>query len=370
MKAPKRPLRKVTRAFLFGLTVSLFSAQAVQAAKDGAATLKVMPWSNKVQQSNYGKNSFQLTNSGSKNIVEFRLDVTRALFPDIVFDPEGVAGDSVAKALQINKNEATGLIPVETAARKPYLGEGGVKGYWGLLLTFDSAIDDGFNPGETLGFSIDMDPNSIAGTKKWPIDQDSYPEWDCGGVSGAEMIGSVFTVTFEDGSHASGQLFTTVNQAGSQGLAIQETRDATVQVSANGKQAGEVGTYTESGLELFVKGEKGHQVRVVLAKGFIQPAAAYEHFLQKQLEALLNEDFPANNAVELQFATLKMTGEALDISNRFNLKNLKHYAFKADPEKPFSMDDDKLHLAITAAVIDENGMPLGPVSEPIYLTYE
>ncbi|WP_041744738.1 hypothetical protein [Coraliomargarita akajimensis] len=335
----------------------------------GEATLAVMPWSDKVQQSNYGKNSFQLTNTGDKDIVEFQIDVTKALFPDIVFDPEGIAGDSVAKPLQINTNEATGLVQ-GSQQPKPYLGDGGRNGYKGLRLHFDPNQDGGFNPGETLGFSIDMDPNSLAGTDKQPIDQATSPHWDCGGVSGAEMIGSEFFVVFADGSRARGQLFATNKQAGSLGIATEQPVDTQVQMKVNGTLPGETGHYADEQFKLLVNGDKGTRVRVVLAKGFIQPVSAYSEHLQAQLETLAKQDFPANNAVELQFATVTLSGEWTDLSDQFDLSGVKQYSFSADPDKPFSIDANQLPLAITAAAIDADGKPIGHVLNPIYLSYK
>ncbi|MEO0794448.1 MAG: hypothetical protein AAFX93_04780 [Verrucomicrobiota bacterium] len=337
----------------------------------GEAVLKIMPWSDKVQQSNYGKNSFQLSNTGTKKIIEFKMDVSNALFPDSVFDPEGIAGDSAAKPLQMNKDESTGVVPPDSH-KKSYIGEGGTKGYRGLGIIFDPEKDNGFNPGETLGFSVDMDPNSIAGTKKYPLDQAAVPKWDVGGVSGAELIGSTFVVTFDDGTKAKGQLFSTANQAGSQGIASQQPRDAQAKLTVNGLKPGSVGTYSHGGPKITVSGTKGQQVRVVIAKGFIQPVTAYNEKLHHQLEALRREPFPANNAVEFQFADLDMTGEPIDITDKFDFTSVKDYSFSADPTKPFSIDEDKLSLAIVAAVIDpaNQDLPLGPVTKPIYLTFE
>ncbi|MEM0964962.1 MAG: hypothetical protein AAGJ81_02260 [Verrucomicrobiota bacterium] len=371
MKTP--PLSRILT--LTGLSFVFLSGPLLLANDDaaiGSAVLKIMPGSNQVQKSNFGKNSFQLSNTGDKDIVEFELDVSTALFPDSVFDPEGIAGDSVAKPLSIDKDEGTGFVPLAEAEGKPYLGDGGTKGYRGLRLTFESDRADGFNPGETLGFSIDMDPNSIAGTKKRPLDQGSSPKWDVGGVSGAELIGSVFTVVFADGSEASGQLFSTGTQAGAQGIATQLPLDETADLLVNGKKGGETGTYSQGGPTVMVSGPKGSLVRVVLAKGFIQPVSPYNEKLEKQLRRLEREAFPANNAVEFQFADVKMTGELIDISENFDFDGVSGYDFSQDPEQPFSIDEDKVPLAFVAAVVDPDNqdMPLGPVTDPIYLTFE
>jgi hypothetical protein len=67
-----------------------------------------------------------------------------------------------------------------------------------------------------------------------------------------------------------------------------------------------------------------------------------------------------------------MTGRPIDLSNRFNFSEVAKYDFKSDPTKPFSVDEDKLSLGITAAIIEKNrgGLPLGPLTKPIYLNYQ
>ena len=121
-----------------------------------------------------------------------------------------------------------------------YIGAGGISGFEGIQVLFDPGSSGGFQPGETLGFSIDMDPNSIAGAEKFPLDSGSSPRWDVGGVSGAELIGSTFTVTFEDGTTATGQLqgvldtATSNSQGGAQALATQRAHAGSVSLSVDG----------------------------------------------------------------------------------------------------------------------------------------
>lgn len=356
----------------FRLVAFLMAIPVISIAQTGSAVLEVMPETNNVQRSNFRNNSFLLKNTGSKNIIAFELDVTEALFPDAVFDPEGKAGDSVAKPLAINRNDQTGVVHHRGPKAPHYQGVGGDRGYEKLVITFDPGNENGFNPGESLGFAIDMDPNSIAGTSKRPLDKGSSPRWDVGGVSGAELIGSTFEVTFADGSKATGVLFATGTQAGSHGLATEQPSETKVELVANGKRAGKTGTYSTGGPQIWVQGDKGLHVRVVLAKGFIQPVSPYDEKLEDHLHTLSREPFPANNAVEFQFADLTLTGEPIDISSEFEFDSIDAYDFQADPDKPFSIDEDKVPLAIIAAVIDpdNNNLPYGLVTAPIYLTYE
>ena len=350
----------------------LITAPVISLAEHGSAELEIMAKVKNVQRSNFGKNSFIIKNTGHKDSVAFELDVTQALFPDTVFDPEGLAGDSAAKPLSINRNEATGVLHHPGKKSPHYLGEGGARGYETLLITFDPDTDNGFNPGEVLGFSIDMDPNSIAGTRKKPLDKGSQPRWDVGGVSGAELIGSTFKVTFADDTTATGVLFASGTQAGSHGIATEHPQGDTVDLIVNGKHPSETGTYSQGGPQILVKGKKGLQVRVVLAKGFIQPFSPYNSKLENQLDTLRQAPFPANNAVEFTFVDLTLTGEAIDISAEFDFSKIQKYDFASDPDQSFSIDEDKIPLGIVAAVIDPNNKKhaAGPVTAPIYLTFE
>ncbi|HHP7232168.1 MAG TPA: Calx-beta domain-containing protein [Xenococcaceae cyanobacterium] len=326
----------------------------------GEAVLGITLNSNNVQISNFGNNSFEITNTGTKKITQVSLDVTNALYPDTVFDPFGLAGDTVSKPLSINTNGGTGIIAPSNAS---YIGTGGTAGFEAIQLSFDENVNGGFESGETIGFSIDMDPNSVAGTQKNPLDAGSNPPWDVGGVSGAELIGSTFTVTFTDGTTATGQLQGAGNQAGSQAIASQSSPNLPVSLIVNGLSAGGIGTYDENGASVIVNGSAGQTARVVLTKGFIQPVIPYATFLENQLNSLAASDFPANNAVEFQTVDVLLTGENQDISEQFDLSGVADFNFEGE---------DKLPLGFVASIIDptNNNLPLGSVTQPIYLQFD
>ena len=325
----------------------------------GKAFLKITADNNDVQISNFGSDSFQITNIGEKNIAQIEIDVTNALYPDSVFDPFGLAGDTTYKVLTIDADGGTGVIAPNEMS---YVGVGGKAGYKGLRLNFNNTIDNGFEFGETIGFSVDMDPNSVAGTKKNPLDGGSSPGWDVGGVSGAELIGSNFIVTFTDGTTASGQLQGTDSQAGSQALADQSSPDLKVSLTVNGLEPGNIGSYNSDGAKVIINGSRGSTARVVLTKGFIQPVSSYASFLETQLDALAQSDFPANNAVEFQTVDIVLTGQDQDISEKFDFFGVDDYDFDGE---------DKLPLGFVASVIDvdNNDFALGAVTEPIYLQF-
>ncbi|MEM1212757.1 MAG: hypothetical protein AAGI68_10725 [Planctomycetota bacterium] len=373
MHESPRTLRTLALALVLGsgLTAPL-SAEPVSPPSGGEVVLSVMPKSNQVQRSNFGKNSFTLTNTGEKPVLLVFIDVTSALYPDVVFDPEGLAGDSVAKPLKLDTPGGTGVAAPSAAPGPSYEGPGGALGYRGIRLAFDPEVDGGFEPGESVGFSIDMDPNSIAGTRKPPLDQGASPKWDVGGVSGAEMIGSRFNVVFTDGSSARGQLHGTKTQAGSHGLASQAALVQGLNFWVNGVESGGVGVYGAQGFKVVVRGPAGQTARVVLTRGCIQPATPYAGFLTDQLRALAASRFPANNAVDFQTVDVLLTGEDQDLTDRFDVSGKTDARFVAKADQPFSADAHTLPLGVVAAVIDaeREGLPIGPVTEPIYLTFE
>ena len=342
----------------------------VEVAPVGEATLSIT-LDGDIQDSNYGFNSFLVTNTGSKAIAKIEIDVTNALFPDTVFDPEGLAGDTISKPLRINSDGDTGVLDPDG---NTYVGTGGTAGYEGIQVLFDAARQGGFEPGDTLGFSIDMDPNSIAGAEKGPLDDGATPRWDVGGVSGAELIGSTFTVTFEDGTTATGQLQGVANtqtsnsQGGAIALATQRAHAGTVSLNVDGLVPGGTGTYETGGPQVIVDGPAGETARVVLAKGFLQPgeinfSEPYASQLQAQLDALAATPFPANNAVEIQVRDVALTGSPQDITALFDFTGVP-VSNVADP--------DRLPLGFVASLVDPSGpgLPKGPVSQPIYLTFD
>lgn len=328
----------------------------------GSAVLKITPNNDDVQVSNFGINSFTVHNTGSKSIARVEIDVSSALYSDTVFDPFGLAGDSVSKALTINTNGSTGVTQPTSSS---YIGIGGTAGYEGIRLLFDSFTNGGFNPGETVGFSIDMDPNSIRGTKKRPLDGGTSPKWDVGGVSGAELIGSAFTVTFTDGTTAIGYLQGDNSQAGAQALASQDHEgipSLPVSLTVNGLAAGGSGFYGSSGPKVIVNGPAGKTARIVMTKGLIQPTTPYATFLQSQLAELAALQFPANNAVEFQTKDVLLTGSNQDISNFFDVSNVANYNFTGEDQVP---------LGFVASIIDpgNESLPIGTVTQPIYLSF-
>ncbi|MEW5985933.1 MAG: hypothetical protein AB1791_04810 [Chloroflexota bacterium] len=143
-----------------------------------------------ITASTFTSGSFEITNAAenSQNITEVRLDLSTALFMDMVFDPYGQAGDQVAKDVQVDSDPGVGW-----------------QGH-----SYNAPHDDGFdvlelhfgdfNPGERFTFSVDVDPTLIRGTG-------APGPYESGSVAGLELIGSTVTVTFADSLVLAGQLY-------------------------------------------------------------------------------------------------------------------------------------------------------------------
>ena len=161
------------------------------------AFLQVTPGSG-LTSSTFTNGSFILTNTGTIDITSISIDMSTAIINDIVYDPTGTAGDAAAKCLEINSGgTATGYISNGNACADPFSqphnGIDGKDGYDNMTLSFSD-----FNPGESITFSVDIDPTSI---------QEDVTAGDAGSVSGFEMIGSTVTVDFLDATSLCTSLF-------------------------------------------------------------------------------------------------------------------------------------------------------------------
>ena len=155
-----------------------------------SASIVVDPGGHIWGSSTYSVNSFLITNesTGGHKIVGVTYDFRDALFPDLVFDPTGNAGDSAFKPFQVNTDAGIDLQGHEFRCPKD-------GGFQQLVIRFDD-----FPVGQTFGFSVDADPTSINGSAP-PGPNDS------GGVSGLELTGAWVTVIFDDGTSYRRQLF-------------------------------------------------------------------------------------------------------------------------------------------------------------------
>ena len=333
----------------------------------GAVQITVKPGAN-IQTSTFNDKSFTVENTGDKRIAAIYIDLTDALFPDTVYDPIGIAGDSAFRGLTFNSTGGTGAFePSGADVLAPFFGTGGTAGYEGMLLTFDPSTDGGYDPGEIIKFGVDIDPNSSLGLPKNPVDINGNDPrinaWDIAGVSGAELINSKVHVLFTDGTTAVGELMGDGSQGGSVAVVSQASLDKQATLTVNGLGEGAAGSYSQSNIQVLVSGDAGDTARIVLAKGFIQPFDYIDPDGNPvNVSALFaGSPFPANNAIQFQTVDVLLDGTVQDITSLFDFGSPGgNLAFSGD---------DRLPLGFAASIIDANELPLGPVTEPIYLVH-
>jgi hypothetical protein len=173
------------------LEISLLGTGLAAPVVSPLATVEVDSGGTMSGSSTYTDGSFKITNSSPTGVTidSVRFDISQAMLTDVVFDPNGTAGDPVGKGFTANSGESqTGL------AGHTY-GSPLHTGYQALEIAFDD-----FDPGETFTFSIDIDPTTIRGAA------DPGPEAS-GSISGFELIGSQVTITFSDGSTITTDLY-------------------------------------------------------------------------------------------------------------------------------------------------------------------
>jgi hypothetical protein len=140
--------------------------------------------------STFNTGAFTLDNQSlnGQRLVRARIDLSTAVFMDMVFDPFGVAGDVVAKDLAVD-----GKAGISYLGRTYEAEHDG--GYDVLVLDFAN-----FDPGESFIFSVDVDPTTIRGTG-------APGPGESGSVCGLELTGATITVTYENGVTLSNEVF-------------------------------------------------------------------------------------------------------------------------------------------------------------------
>jgi len=191
------------------LLLAAWTAPDARAATFGAASLTVTAGGG-LNASTYNSGSFVLENLSAQGvrIVRVRIDLSTAMLPDLVFDPLGLAGDTVAKCFTTDSNPGlVGLvIPVDPCASPFSVAHDG--GYQVLTLDFTD-----FRPNRSLLFSVDVDPSLIRGAE-------APGPGESGSVSGLEMTGATMEVTFSDGAVLQAALFPIAgDDGGSQAVA-------------------------------------------------------------------------------------------------------------------------------------------------------
>lgn len=137
---------------------------------------------------------FRIDNKSTngEKITKVIFDLSTGIIPELVFDPNGDAGDGTAKDFTPTNNTAAPTGVTTHTYGKPYEG-----GFYQLEINFND-----FAPGEFLMFAADVDPVSIKGATSPGPNQS-------GSVSGLELAGTTVTVVFDNGQTQQAQLYRT-----------------------------------------------------------------------------------------------------------------------------------------------------------------
>lgn len=170
---------------------------APPASGPGAAHILITP-NTGTEASSYNNGAFTVENTGDQEITSLEIDLSTSAMPDVVFDPEGSAGDQAAKGLEIDGQSGDGVGIVSTADgdvfSQPHNGVDGADGYDVMTIEFTD-----FEPGEQFVFSTDNDPTSIKGA--------TITSQESGPISGLEMARGTVTVSYGDSTTQTTQLF-------------------------------------------------------------------------------------------------------------------------------------------------------------------
>ena len=279
------------------------------APQTGSALVEILPDTSNVDASTYGSGSYQVTNTGEKEITSVSFDLSSASLPDMVFDPDGTAGDPTGEGLNIVSEGGTGITTAgggsDEAFSQPHNGVDGSDGYDVMTVEFND-----FQNGETATFWADNDPTSIKGA--------TVGSQEAGPVSGLELARATVTVTYADGTSQTTQLMGDGSAGGSTAVVTDDeapaptigAQDVTLDGSVlDARHSG--ATVSEASQTITVSGEPGETVTLVRVEGELSlsnvPDADNSGEPGYDIEAL-----EANNAVNVEYysVTLDSNGEA------------------------------------------------------------
>ncbi len=244
-----------------GLTLAFAPGDFTPPTGIGAASITING-SAGIDASTFETGSFSVTNTSTETleIDSVTIDLSTSVLPDLVFDPSGSAGDAAGKCLTIDSGGGvTGFQAPANLCTTPFSSPhdgSAADGYDVLTLTFAD-----FDPGETIAFSVDIDPTSI---------KDAAGTGSSGSVSGLELTGASIGIEFTDGSqsnHAFAELTAdggsaALFQAGAPvapALAVDGVPLAPTTLSTRHSAA----SVTEAAQEIVVSGPAGASVRLL-----------------------------------------------------------------------------------------------------------
>ncbi len=186
--------------------------------------------------------------SDTGNIEALIIDLRTALLPDLHFDPTGAAGDGQGECFTADPATAasTGMENFTDPCTQPF-DQASQGGYRVLRVNFF-----GFEPGDTLQFSLDVDPNSI---------KDLSGVEGPGRVSGLEWAGAQITAEFNTGKAIVGNVFEEGSAGGGRAILVDDPLEAPVLTVAG--SVGTVDTVQEQIQVMEIQGTPGQYVALL-----------------------------------------------------------------------------------------------------------
>jgi hypothetical protein len=274
----------------------------------GSALVEILPDSDNVDASTYGSGAYQVTNTGEKEITSVSFNLDTATLPDMVFDPQGTAGDPTGEGLNIVDEGGTGITTAEggsEAFSQPHNGQNADDGYDVMTVEFND-----FQNGETATFWADNDPTSIKGA--------TVGSQEAGPVSGLELARSTVTVEYADGTTQTTQLMGDGSNGGSTAVVNSDEAPAPtigaegVSLDSNALDGYHSGaTVTSTDQTVTITGQPGETFTLVQVEGELSlsnvPDADNDGEPGYEIE-----EYEANNAVNVTYYsdTFDSNGEA------------------------------------------------------------
>ena len=225
----------------------------VQSDGFAEALVQVTPTSG-LGGSTFNGGSLVVKNNSSAGIRidKVTFDLSNSLFPDMVFDPVGTAGDSGSKCVTPNSGETeVGYVVPADICADPFLdpSEGGFNGMELEFADFDAE--------ETFTFSVDVDPTSIKG---------NLNVGEAGAVGGVELMGSTVTVDFSNGSSITNDLIYIAGTQGGSESVLKPSPAGAPSIALEGV-AGPTAMVTDPNQNIVVTGPAGADVWIVQLDG-------------------------------------------------------------------------------------------------------
>ncbi|HEY3393866.1 MAG TPA: hypothetical protein VGK58_14235, partial [Lacipirellulaceae bacterium] len=217
---------------------------------NSAARVNIYPNGTLNNSSTFKTGSIHIINQSTtgENIASVTINLSTSLLPDIVYDPNGVAGDVVGKTFTPDSGaSATGL------SGHTFSGSH-AGGFDSLTINFSD-----FNPGETFTFSIDIDPTSVQGAAQ-PGPQQSAS------ISGLESSGATINVRFSDRKMRTGDAFAVSGSKVNSHVILDNTVPATPAISMVGL-TNTPAVVTSASQTIRVAGPAGATARLLQVEG-------------------------------------------------------------------------------------------------------